>query len=47
MKKIILVLAAIGFITLTAATKMSSKNEVIVKSDVKNEKYKAQRKTLN
>jgi len=42
MKKLILALAAIGFITMAATTKMSlPTNKVVVKSEVSNEKYKA------
>jgi hypothetical protein len=42
MKKLILVLAAIGFITMAATTKMSSSiDKAFVKSELSNEKYKA------
>lgn len=42
MKKLILALAAIGFISVAATTKMSlSNDETIVKSELTNDKYKA------
>jgi hypothetical protein len=42
MKKLMFVLAAIGFITMAAATKMaSSTDKAILKNEVMIEKYKA------